>query len=304
MTVRAVVFSGGGVKGAWQVAACKALMLARPELSFDMVAGVSTGALTGAVLAQAGPDRSMQVRALAQVERVYLDLAGNGDIYEGGTGWISRAWHLLRWGAFHRPTGLRALLSRHLDVLKLHRGLPFRCGTVDLDSGEYLDHDGKSAAIVEAVLASASMPVYFPPVQIRGLPGRHVDGGIANITPLATAVGWLRRHPDPDRELYVFLASPLEVERAGPRTGLAVAGRSLELILHEIYLNDLRELESRNFHPKGGRDVQINVAVGCPAVSYGDALNFDPALIRRMLADGAAFEMFEPSPLLSLPSDA
>lgn len=295
MTVRAVVFSGGGVKGAWQLGACHALMMSRPDLRFDMVAGVSTGALTGAMLAQAGPDAAAQRRALVEVIRVYSHLTGNVDIYDGGTGWLARAWHLMRWGAFHRPTGLRSLLSRHLDPLKLSRGLPFWCGTVDLDSGAYADHGRQAPWILDAVLASASMPVYFPPVQLRGVKGRHVDGGLANITPLASAVRWLREQPDDDRELYVFLASPLAIRPAKPEGGLAVAARSLELILHEVYLNDLLLLESRNFRPKQRDDVLIGATVAAPVLSYGDALNFDPGLIAEMITDGTAHVMRNPS---------
>src|SRR2546430_5001081 len=49
---RALVRSGGGAKGSWQVGACQHLILER-GLWFDVIAGVSAGAVNAATLAQA-----------------------------------------------------------------------------------------------------------------------------------------------------------------------------------------------------------------------------------------------------------
>src|SRR5438477_499190 len=47
---RALVLSGGGAKGSWQVGACQHLIVER-GLWFDVIAGVSAGAVNAAVLA-------------------------------------------------------------------------------------------------------------------------------------------------------------------------------------------------------------------------------------------------------------
>src|ERR1051326_6252962 len=57
---RTLVLSGGGGRGVWQVGACEHLILER-GYGFDLIAGVSAGAVNGATLAQAH-DRSEERR--------------------------------------------------------------------------------------------------------------------------------------------------------------------------------------------------------------------------------------------------
>jgi NTE family protein len=80
---------------------------------------------------------------------------------------------------------LRRLLARSLPVVDLARTrLPCHIVATDLTNGEEVVLSDGSA--VEAVLASAAIPAVFPPVTIAG---RHlIDGGIANNTPISTAV--------------------------------------------------------------------------------------------------------------------
>src|SRR5436853_420120 len=76
---RALVLSGGGAKGSWQVGACQHLIVER-GLWFDVIAGVSAGAVNAATLAQArNPDEL--AAELEHLRAVWLGLRGSRDVY-------------------------------------------------------------------------------------------------------------------------------------------------------------------------------------------------------------------------------
>src|SRR5256885_8905706 len=76
---RALVLSGGGAKGSWQVGACQHLIAER-GLWFDVIAGVSAGAVNAATLAQAR-DQDELAAEVEHLRSVWLGLRGSHDIY-------------------------------------------------------------------------------------------------------------------------------------------------------------------------------------------------------------------------------
>src|SRR2546421_3753562 len=76
---RALVLSGGGAKGSWQVGACQHLIVER-GLWFDVIAGVSAGAVNAATLAQAR-DPDELAAELEHLRAVWLGLRGSRDVY-------------------------------------------------------------------------------------------------------------------------------------------------------------------------------------------------------------------------------
>src|SRR6059058_6418218 len=76
---RALVLSGGGAKGSWQVGACQHLIVER-GLWFDVIAGVSAGAVNAATLAQAR-DPDELAAELEHLRSVWLGLRGSRDVY-------------------------------------------------------------------------------------------------------------------------------------------------------------------------------------------------------------------------------
>jgi predicted acylesterase/phospholipase RssA len=62
---RALVLSSGGAKASWQVGACEHLIVER-RYWFDVITGVSAGAVNGTTLAQAHDQKELE----AELERV------------------------------------------------------------------------------------------------------------------------------------------------------------------------------------------------------------------------------------------
>jgi NTE family protein len=172
----AFVLSGGGSLGAIQVGMLQALLEAgiRP----DLLIGTSAGAVNAAWVAGA-PHRD-GVRELAGI---WCGLRRQ-DIFPlsawaGALGLFGRANHVIP------NAGLRALIERHIPYERLEDAeIPIHVVATDLKTGHAVILS--SGPAVPALLASTAIPGVFPPVTI----GRRelVDGGVADMTPIAAAI--------------------------------------------------------------------------------------------------------------------
>lgn len=311
--------SGGGAKGAFQVGAVETLARER-GLDFQVIAGVSAGALNAFVLAQGhGPEG-----LLAQVEelkRIWLGIHSSRDIYRDR--FLGQILTFVIKDSIYDSSPLRAMIEREsrIDALRAS-GKEFRVGVSWLDSGVYEVIDQHHEAIPACVLASSSMPILFPPVAVGSRFA--VDGGVRNVTPLDGGFDALRQlgaqAPDESLEMYVLLASPLSISAERPpwKTGLAVGKRALTMLINEIYREDLRYALAINdavhfhtalqarlqetlgaqaaervlagldfpFAPPKYRYTRMQAVV--PDREFSDALEFDPLKIRQAFEAGRA----------------
>lgn len=247
MTRRALVLSGGGAKGSFQIGVLEELILTR-GLDFQIFCGISVGALNASFLAQARFDDTPEVscsnlqEAFRTLRELWLEqITGTGSIYRdrplGMGGLLGGA------DSLYDPEPLADLLKRSLHPQELAQSnRVLKVQYVALETGELRTVDSHDPAIVQHVLASATMPFFFPPVEVRG---EHlVDGGLRDITPLGQAFDV---EPPPD-EIYVIYASPFAVEPAefvDPWPGLRVnaldyLGRAVEILADEVYQTDVR----------------------------------------------------------------
>ena len=259
MPGRALVLAGGGARGAYQVGMLERLVL-EDGLDFDILRGVSVGALNASFLAQAAKGTSAatslanlgnQVRALANLWT--REIRGNRSIYTSRGGFLA-----LVGGAdsLYDVEPLERLLRIHVSPRLLRESArDFRVGTVSLVSGRYREWTPADARFLERVMASAAIPVVFPFRRFEDESEILVDGGARNITPLKSAFA---ARPD---EIYVLLTSRLvkdgpDLPDSGVRpdeyrkwednllgtrvSGLGVLERTVEILTDEIYLDDIR----------------------------------------------------------------
>jgi NTE family protein len=172
----AFVLSGGGSLGAIQVGALQALMDAgvRP----DVLVGCSVGALNAAFLA-VDPSRER----LSALESLWLSL-DRADVFPASR--RSIAGHLVRRDThLYEPHGLRELVDRLVHTRDLaDLAVPIHIVTTDLYSGQpvwWTSGDPR-----QVLVASASLPGLFPPVELAG--SLHVDGGVTCPVPVQRAV--------------------------------------------------------------------------------------------------------------------
>jgi len=172
----AFVLGGGGVLGAVEVGMLRALFRAgyRP----DVVIGTSIGAVNGALVAadpsEGVTERLVRLWTSPEAATVYGDSLGR---------------QMRRFAArthLHSPLPLRRLLEGELGENSTFADLkvPFRCCAASIErAAEHWFHDGP---LVDAVLASSSVPGLLPPMRIGD--EHFVDGGIVNSIPIGEAV--------------------------------------------------------------------------------------------------------------------
>ena len=172
----AFVLGGGGHLGAHEVGMLRALL--ERGIVPDLVIGTSIGAINGAAVA-ADPTTA----AVARLTEMWTGVART-DVFGGSV--LGRLGTLARTRThLHDNEGLRALLAGGLGDARIEDlALPFQCVAASIErAGEQWFTEGP---VVDAVLASASVPGLLPPVEIGG--EHYLDGGIVNSIPVNRAL--------------------------------------------------------------------------------------------------------------------
>lgn len=222
----AVVLSGGGAKGAFQVGVLDELVTRR-GVRVDVFAGVSTGAI------QALGGAQDDVPGLLAA---WLAIKGNRDVYRPRGGIVGG---LLGNDSLYDASPIRARIRAFADDSKLRAtGKRLLLGVVSLTTGEYRTVAENTPGIADWVYASSAMPVFFRPLVTRAADGAEqqwVDGGVRNVTPLDAA---LEQRP---RAVLVVLASPVRPAPTPARKYgdlVSVALRSVSILQSEVVAND------------------------------------------------------------------
>lgn len=171
----AFVFAGGGSHGAVQVGMLREI-LARGERA-DFVVGASAGAINAAWFS-----RDPTVAGAAELETLWRAVR-RADIMPLR---LRSIWNLVsRADSIFDGKALRALFERRLGAYDFAQArAPLHIVATDAGTGRevVLSRGG----VVDALMASTAIPAVFPSVFLEGR--ELVDGGVANNTPLSTAV--------------------------------------------------------------------------------------------------------------------
>ena len=223
---RALILSGGGVKGAFEAGAVYHLVVQR-ACDFGEFAGVSVGALNAVFLAQAQEasdaseshanlvDQSEALVSLWQSLRSSHDFARN------------RPLATLRFGIFGLDslvdfTPLRHLEDNNISPKKLKQGRPVRIGVVSFDDGQYHEILSKPWLSTESkvdfldyLYASSIPPVFGRLPRIAGddpanALNQFADGGLRHITPVNSYFLECNTTAPPTRLLTVSEENPID----------------------------------------------------------------------------------------------
>lgn len=284
MPKTALVLSGGGAKGAFQVGAEQ---YAREVHGFewDIIAGVSVGALNASLVAMGRQRRLREVWETLTKEQVHTGAFNVWTVLKLLTG---------RLGIYDNAP-LRELIAREVDPAAIPPNRVVRVGAVSLETGKYHTFTPADPEFCDAVFASTAMPVIWPPVSVSDAFPMMADGGLRNISPLGDVLDFA-----PER-VVIINCSPREPRPSQPlKNILDVARRSLlDIALNEIFVTDLREflrinqnvLEAAHhgceLHNDHGRVLKYYEPIIIePAEDLGDTLDFSHASINRSLEAG------------------
>ena len=281
--MRALVLSGGGVKRAFQLGVLDELY-AQHGVKYDYISGVSTGALSGALLAH-GDTFDAQQDALRVLFKIYNDIKGNDSIYRGGSNWFTKAIGIIKRGGMYDPSPLAELVRKHVKPGPLSvSSTVLNVGYVNLDTGAYLVADNKSSYIIEAILASAYQPIFFQ------LFGPLADGGLRNMTPLSECIKWAKGMNLENITIDVIVTSPtgaMNTKAINWRNGIEVLGRTFEIIMNEAFISDINTANKLNaLAGLNGRVIKVKVNLYAPEYPLGNGLEFNPKAIQSMITHG------------------
>ena len=182
--MRALVLSGGGAKGSYQIGAYKALK--KLHINFDIVCGTSVGALNAGFIVQnkirsaesVWKNMSFKVvfgsdsKSPTKLKEIYMMYAKNF-IKNGGSS----------------TDGLRELIEEHLDVKKFYNSkMNFGLITYDVDKSKPIvltKKDIPKDKLIDFLIASSACYPAIKPIEIDN--EKYVDGGYYDNLPIDLA---------------------------------------------------------------------------------------------------------------------
>ncbi len=274
-----LVLTGGGARAAYQVGALGALAEIAPAgpVPFDVLAGISAGAINAVVVATGAADFRGGTARLAETwrtltpDRVYrtgaIKLAATGgrwirDLSGGGLLGGRSINYLLD------SSPLRALLAEQIPFARLRRqiragrlhgvavsctsyqtgeGVTFYEGAEEIRPWSRSNRVGVRARLtLDHVMASAAIPLFFPPVRLAD--GHYGDGCVRLVYPMspaihmgATRIVAVSVRADPPR-----LPAPAPPPPGTPLPLSQIAGVMLNAVFLDSLDTDLERVERIN----------------------------------------------------------
>lgn len=292
---RALVFSGGGALGAWEVGLLEGLCDVNTAAhaafpNWTMLVGTSIGALNAGFLAQFPPEEQCS-RGLEAMRKYWGAIRDTQDVFESQTSWhfdnfdhasclrVSEAPAIF--DAFATKGGLcdsapgAASYSFEVDPERIRNsGMKLWVVSTSLNTSSAHWWNDQSPDILEGCLASGALaPLMYPKIHNNEW---FIDGGFVANSPVAKAVR------EGAEEILVILVRPLVVPKfhALPPFGMSIVEFEFNFLMYKLFVES--ELESA---------CQLGALKGtkiwgyCPVTDKYSMLDFIPARITEMRQD-------------------
>jgi predicted patatin/cPLA2 family phospholipase len=306
-TMNALVLSGGGSNGAFGAGFLKGWTQSGTRPEFKLVTGISTGALI-APYAFLGTDHD------EDLEHAFTTVTTK-DVYK-----IRSPFTVLRKDSLARTDPLAARLDEVItdDMLRAiaaehRRGRRLFVGTTNLDAQRLVvwnmgaiaasGRPGSLDLFRKVLLASASIPVAFPPVYIEveadgtRYDEMHVDGGVVSelflwgaMVDIADARSELQVEPElrVHASIYIIRNSQIDAEPVQVDPNLVdIASRSMVTLLKAVAIGDLARIWERAEET----GVKFNYVGIPPEHAETPAGSFEPADMRRLFELGRSMAL-------------
>jgi NTE family protein len=280
MIKRALVLSGGGAKGSYQIGALKALC--EIGRSWNSVHGISVGALNAAWFAMYKPED--QAKSMSGLLEIWENVKSSKDIYRPWAPWKLNYIMSLWKGSLNTGAPLRKIISRFWDLEKAREsGVKLTVGCCSLTTTKYDAIDQTNNNIMEYVLASSHLPIVFEPLLIDG--ELWVDGGVRHQIPILEA---LRENPD---EIDVIVTQPPVnynssiVPNSSLKSAINVSLRGAGIFSDQVYFEDCLDI-IRVINQSGKKhNIKVNFFVPreLPRI---DSMNFDGPTMQGIIKIG------------------
>jgi NTE family protein len=274
--MKVLVLSGGGSKGSYQVGVLNKWILDE-GCEYDAFIGTSVGAINATHLAQAAPGKLKE--RYQGLREMWWDLE-NDKIYD--------KWFLGEVAALWKPSmycaaPLRQLIIDHLNYEMLAKsGRKLRVVAVSWKTGQVVIANEATPDLEKWVYASASMPVFFDPIEIEG--ELYTDGGLREIAPIGEAIKLGADEID-----VIITSDPRAIDNwdTKDKHTLSYVLRVADIMSTEVLLNDIKVCELKNRLADYGEDYKkVKVRLMIPSQVVGDSMDFSSTKMREMIALG------------------
>jgi NTE family protein len=232
----ALVLQGGGALGAYELGAARALY-EDDQFAPDLIAGVSIGAITAALLAR--PARGLKpLQALeAFWERVamsgsFLPASVLATVFGNPRFFVPRHdyFSFPSWTYLYDTNPLRQTLSELVNLAALadRNALPgLLVSATDVEEGQIKYFYSREESLsLDHIVASGSLPPSFPMTSVDGK--SYWDGGVFDNTPLGAVLDRLDQTVGVDRTVYVVNLFPNKAPIPGSLIEVAQRVQSLQ----------------------------------------------------------------------------
>lgn len=264
---RALVLSGGGSRGSYQIGALMAL--SERGIGWDSVHGVSVGALNASWYAM--HRKEDHPACIGGLVEIWNTVHTSTDIYKPwlpfNLNYIASIWK----GSLNSGSPLRKLVGKYWSGEKIDEsGVVLTAGCCSLSTIKYEDissKDNDGNKMLEYVLASSHMPIIFEPLKIDG--EVWIDGGLRHQIPLQAALD------EGADEIDIIVTSPMKssptpVFAEDLKSAPQVAVRATLAMSDQVYLEDCLDIYNvMENNPK----IKINLYMPS-RVPTPDSMNF------------------------------
>ena len=253
--LKALVLQGGGALGAYELGVARALY-SDPARIPDLIAGVSIGAITAALLARPRNGdpldtletfwEKVMLRAdfLLPSLRPYASLFGDPAFFRPRLDFFA----MPSWTSLYDTAPLRGTLSEliDLDALADMMARPRLLLTAtDIEAGEITPFDSADMPLtLDHVLASGSLPPNFPMTSVDGK--SYWDGGIFDNTPLGAVIERMNPQKECEHARQILVVNLFPNGGEVPRNMAQVSQRILNLLFANKTRSDLKLLSRFN----------------------------------------------------------
>jgi predicted patatin/cPLA2 family phospholipase len=280
---RVLALQGGGDKGSYQAGAMQGLFSKLPpeEVAYDVVTGISVGALNAAGLAlfQPGDEKS----ALEFILGTWRGFKSWHDVYKRWplsvlSGFINKS-------SFYNTSPMKKLLTSKVQGKKIMRKIVV--GSVDLITGKYQTWDERNMMnyqqIVERIMCSSAFPGFFPYVD-EGY-AHYTDGGINVGVDLISGINRCKEMGFKDEEIILdtILCSTSHIpEKEKNLKAPQVLARIVEIVHYNNSMRDL--MDALRFYPNVNFRYLVSPEKHLPSGSL--PIQFDPKKLEEMIQIG------------------
>lgn len=249
---RVLVLSGGGNRGAYEVGVLKHLILDK-GIRYDAIIGVSAGALNASYITRY--NKNEQDKAIKDLENLWKSKE-----LKIQKPWF-KSYFLSFWAAIFgiRPSFLNSEPLKNIIENefkdKRHSDVNLYVGVTELNNGKFEIIDCCNEDIKKYVLASASIPMIFPPIQINNT--QYVDGGIRENTPVKDIV-LSNEFNEIDVIILVPKTQDLAFKKKNFKNIFSIGYRTINILMHKILTSEVNMLNTEHIIDCLQQDKEIN----------------------------------------------